>query len=152
MDIGSGSEYPIGELSNFTENHFVVDGIEIKSMEGFLQSLKFSSKVKQKEICKLIGYDAKKAGRNQNWQKNQVLYWNGNDYRRDGIEYQLLLNKAYECMYRDSEGFRNALKASGTAILTHSIGRTNMMETILTENEFCSRLMKLRDNDGKLNN
>jgi len=64
--------------------------------------------------------------------------------------YQDLLDRAYEAMYIDSESFRNALKASGSSTLTHSIGKRKPNETVLTINAFCSRLMKLRDSNGKL--
>lgn len=43
MDIGSGKGYPSSALSNFSPHPFVLDGVEIASMEGFLQSLKFSN-------------------------------------------------------------------------------------------------------------
>ena len=34
--------------------------------------------------------------------------------------------------------------ATGSANLTHSIGRNKKNETVLTEQEFCSRLMGMR--------
>lgn len=43
MDIGSGNGFPAANLSNFHPHSFVIDGVECNSMEGFLQSLKFSS-------------------------------------------------------------------------------------------------------------
>jgi hypothetical protein len=45
----------------------------------------------------------------------------------------------------ENDGFRNALIATGNAVLTHSIGKKNQSETILTEQEFCSRLMRVRE-------
>ena len=61
MDIGSGNGYPSAALSNFAPHPFVIDGVECASMEGFLQSLKFSNPDMQKEVCKLIGIKAKRA-------------------------------------------------------------------------------------------
>ena len=52
-------------------------------------------------------------------------------------------------MYDQSESFRDALKASMKSTLTHSIGKKNKNQTILTVSEFCSRLTNLRDY-GKL--
>jgi len=37
MDVGSGSKYPAGALSNFSPHPFSIDDIECNSMEGFLQ-------------------------------------------------------------------------------------------------------------------
>ena len=144
MDIGSGNKYPSNSLSNFSPHPFVIDGIQCNSMEGFLQSLKFKSPEMQEEVCKLVGYAAKKKGRKKNWQQTQTLYWKGNPIDRSSPEYQALLDRAYSELYKNSK-FRKALEASGNAVLTHSIGRSNLKETVLTKAEFCSRLTKLRD-------
>lgn len=50
MDIGSGNGYPSSALSNFAPHPFILDGVEIASMEGFLQSLKFKNEEMQKYI------------------------------------------------------------------------------------------------------
>lgn len=55
MDIGSGSGYPAGNLSNFHPYQFEIDGVTCNSMEGFLQSLKFSNPVMQEYVCLLVG-------------------------------------------------------------------------------------------------
>ena len=148
MDIGSKSKYPAGALSNFSPHPFEIDGVECNSMEGFLQSLKFKSSEMQEEVCKLVGFAAKKKGRNKNWQKSQTLYWKGVTIRRSSDQYQALLDRAYTAMYKNSK-FKNALEASKGATLSHSIGKTKESETVLTVKEFCSRLTKLRD-DGTL--
>lgn len=148
MDIGSKQGYPAGALSNFSPHPFILDGIQCNSMEGFLQSLKFESKDMQEYVCTLVGYAAKKKGRNKNWQEKQTLYWRGNPIKRDSEEYQNLLNRAYNAMYENSK-FRAALEASKGATLTHSIGKNKKNETVLTTQEFCSRLTYLRDK-GKL--
>ena len=144
MDIGSGNGYPSAALSNFAPHPFVLDGVEIASMEGFLQSLKFKNVDMQKYVCTLVGKTAKYKGKNKKWWQTQILYWQGKEYKRDSKEYQFLLNRAYNALYQQNEGFRKALEASKPGILTHSIGKTNENETILTQSEFCGRLMKLR--------
>ena len=126
MDIGSRNNYPSSSLSNFAGHRFEIDGVLCYSMEGFLQSLKFESKDIQ-----------------------ESLYWRGVEIKRNSQEYQDLLDRAYQCMYDQSESFRNALKASMNSTLTHSMGKKNKNETILTVSEFCSRLTNLRDY-GKL--
>jgi len=144
MDIGSGNTYPSNSLSNFAPHPFIIDGVECNSMEGFLQSLKFESEEMQKEVCKLVGYAAKKKGRKKNWQRTQTLYWKGRAIKRDSKEYSELLDRAYTELYKNKK-FRNALEASGSATLTHSIGKSKISETVLTRSEFCSRLTKLRE-------
>jgi predicted NAD-dependent protein-ADP-ribosyltransferase YbiA (DUF1768 family) len=144
MDIGSGHTYPSNTLSNFAPHPFEIDEIMCNSMEGFLQSLKFKSPEMQEEICKFVGYPAKKKGRGKNWQQTQTLWWRGIPIKRNSKEYQDLLNRAYMQLYKNTK-FQKALKATHNAVLTHSIGRSNYKETILTKSEFCSRLTKLRD-------
>lgn len=144
MDIGSGKKYPANALSNFSPHPFILDGVEISSMEGFLQSLKFKSVEMQEEVCKLVGYAAKKKGSGKNWQQKQVLYWRGKEYKRNHQEYQDLLNQAYMELYKNKK-FRAALDSTKGMTLTHNIGKTNAKDTILTRSEFCKRLTQLRD-------
>lgn len=144
MDIGSGHGYPADALSNFAPHPFVLDGIECNSMEGFLQSLKFSNPDMQREVCKLVGRAAKFKGKKKNWYVKQVLYWQGKEIPRDSDEYQMLLDRAYMAMATQNRGFQSALLATQNAALTHSIGKTKTNETVLTRSEFCSRLIKLR--------
>ena len=148
MDIGSGNGYPSSSLSNFAPHPFKIDGVECASMEGFLQSLKFESIEMQKYVCTLVGKAAKFKGKKKKWYQKQELYWNGKTYKRDSEEYQNLLNRAYNRLY-ENEGFRKALQATNGANLEHSIGKSRTSETVLTKQEFCSRLTHLR-NIGKL--
>ena len=144
MDIGSGSGFPSGTLSNFAPHPFVIDGVECNSMEGFLQSLKFSNPEMQKEVCKLVGKAAKFKGKKKKWWRTQTLYWQGTEIPRDSQEYQDLLDRAFDALAQNSS-FRAALLATGNSVLTHSIGKTKITETVLTRQEFCSRLTKIRE-------
>lgn len=148
MDIGSGKEYPSNALSNFSPHPFVIDGVECNSMEGFLQSLKFSGIDMQKEVCKLVGKAAKMKGKQKKWWMTQTLYWNGKEYKRDSKEYQELLNRAFDALSKN-DSFRKALLASGDSVLTHEIGKSKESETVLTKREFISRLNKIRDKLNK---
>ena len=145
MDIGSGTGYPSASLSNFAPHPFEIDGVHCNSMEGFLQSLKFSNPDMQKEVCKLVGKQAKFKGKKKNWWKTQTLWWQGVAIKRDSQEYQVLLDRAFEALSKN-EGFKNALIATGNATLTHTIGKNDPTKTVLTRQEFCSRLTKIRDN------
>jgi hypothetical protein len=98
----------------------------------------------QKHICTLVGFAAKKAGSGKNWQRDQTLYWKDKAIKRDSAEYQELLDGAYWALFSQNEKARKALLATGDANLTHSIGRNKKSETVLTKQEFCSRLMDIR--------
>lgn len=144
MDVGSSGSYPSNALSNFAAHEFEIDGVKCASMEGFLQSLKFPYPEMQKEICSYIGIKAKRAGSQRNWKQKQTLYWMGVAYPRKSKEYQQLLDRAYDALYTNQK-FKAALRAAKDAVFKHSIGKHKESETVLTVQEFCSRLNKLRN-------
>lgn len=145
MDIGSKCGYPAAALSNFAPHPFVFDGVQCASMEGLLQSFKFHQPHIQVEVCKLVGLAAKRRGQThtKTWQRVQVLWWKGVAYDRHGQGYQDLLDRAYDAL-ATNEGFCKALLATQDATLTHSIGRSNPRETVLTQAEFVRRLHRIR--------
>ena len=143
MNIGSGSGYPQSTLSNFAPHEFFVDGVRCFSMEGFLQSLKFSNPEMQKHVCTLVGKQAKFKGKNKKWWKTQTLYWDGKEIDRHSQDYQDLLYKAFESL-SENEGFARALRSTGKAVLRHSLGKNDPTHTVLTEREFCHYLTMMR--------
>lgn len=143
MDIGSGNGYPSAALSNFAPHKFEIDGVMCNSMEGFLQSLKFSNPEMQEHVCTLVGKKAKFKGKKKKWYREQTLWWQGLPIKRDSTDYQRLLDRAFGALGGNTK-FQNALLASGNATLTHSMGRKKINETVLTTQEFVSRLTKLR--------
>jgi len=147
MDIGSKHGWPASTLSNFAPHPFTVTWhdftLPCNSMEGFLQSLKFKNPEMQKHVASLVGLTAKKKGREKNWRSTQTLWWGGIAIERDSGFYQDLLDAAFEALFTN-EKFKSALQATGNAVLTHHIGKTNLRETVLTQKEFVSRLHKLR--------
>lgn len=149
MDIGSGKGYPAAALSNFAPHPFTLDGVAIASMEGFLQSLKFSNPEMQKHVCSLVGRAAKGKGRGKNWQRTGKLHWNGREVDRFSPEYQELLDRAFEALYTTNESARRALLATGDATLEHTMGKKSPRDTVLTRSEFCSRLNRLRERLSK---
>ena len=151
MDIGSGTGWPSAALSNFAPHPFVIDGVECASMEGFLQSLKYKEPDMQIEVCKLVGKAAKFKGKKKKWWRTQTLYWQGQEFKRDSQEYQDLLDRAFNALAQNT-GFQKALLATGKATLTHSIGKSKEQETVLTKQEFCSRLTNIRSNLQKGSN
>ncbi len=154
IDILSTGEYPSCALSNFYPHSFVLDGIKCASVEGFLQSLKTKNKVLQKYVCSLSGKEAKLFFRHKPqsilWKLTGNLYWRGKIIKRTHDDYQLLLDKAYDALM-ENENFVQALVACGDAELTHSIGKKDERQTILTEYEFISRICECRNRIKKSN-
>lgn len=146
MEVGGNNkQYPGRNLSNFFPHPFEFRGIPCASMEGFLQGLKFKSPEMQREVFKLVGFAAKKKGSSKNWQRNQILWFQGHPIPRRSQTYQSLLDEAYDAMYNQNAAFRKALAdVPVNATLTHSIGKINETETVLTIREFIGRLNALR--------
>ena len=150
IDIYSKGEYPADRLSNFYPHAFLIDGVPCASMEGFLQSLKFRSRKKQRAICLLVGKEAKKKGsRKFFWRLSGMLYWNGVRIKRQSASFSELLTRAYLEMYLQAASFREALTASEGKRLVHSIGGSDPKRTVLTEEEFIACLNMLRDYHGE---
>lgn len=84
----------------------------------------------QEYVCSLVGKKAKFKDKKKRWFKDQTLYWRGNPIKRDSEEYQDLLDRAFDTQ---------------NATLTHAMGKKKISETVLTTQEFCSRLTKIRE-------
>lgn len=143
MYISADAGIPASILSNFAAHELTLDGVKIRSMEGFLQSLKFKRVRLQVYVCGLIGRIAKMRGRHQYWQWNQTLYWMGKPILRNSPAYRRLINRAYNALAKNEE-FRSVLLSTGDEELTHRVGKSNPTQTVLTEKEFASQLMRLR--------
>jgi predicted NAD-dependent protein-ADP-ribosyltransferase YbiA (DUF1768 family) len=144
MDIRSGAPYPAGALSNFAANRFALDGVDCAGMEGFLQSLKFSDPATQERVCAMAGDRANAAGAGQDWRATQTLYWRGRAIARASAAYQELLDRAFDAMAGRNPDFRAALLATGDAVLTHAVGKSDPRATVLTASEMCDRLHRIR--------
>lgn len=145
IDIRSGKPGPAGALSNFCAYPFTFDEVCCAGAEGLIQSLKFDDPEVQREICGLVGREAKLRGQERDaaWKEAQKLWWQGQEYDRHSGAYQHLLDRLFDALSENPD-FRAALLASGDEELTHSIGKVDPRETVLTGQEFCSRLMRLR--------
>jgi predicted NAD-dependent protein-ADP-ribosyltransferase YbiA (DUF1768 family) len=144
FDIKAKAPWPAGALSNFAAHAFTFDGVACASMEGLLQSLKIADPVEQARVCGLEGAVAQSVGRRYVWHVGGTLWWRGTAYDRLSDAYQALLDRAYQALYAQSKTFRDALAATESMQLTHSLGKDDPCETILTTEEFLSRLGRLR--------
>ncbi|OGZ07396.1 MAG: hypothetical protein A3C93_03090 [Candidatus Lloydbacteria bacterium RIFCSPHIGHO2_02_FULL_54_17] len=145
MDIRANAPFPASALSNFEAYDFVFDGVPCAGMEGLMQALKIEDHALQKQVCLLTGKTAKKFGQDYNstWKSVQTLWWKGRAYARESGAYQELVDRAFDALATNAR-FQEVLVSTGTETLTHSIGSHDPKETVLTEEEFCSRLTKLR--------
>lgn len=146
VNINSKSEFPINILSNFSNNSFMLDGVNIKCMDSFLQSLKFKNTDKQKKICSLTAKEAEKTGKYYNfWRLSKMLYWNGKKINRYSKNYTELITRAYDAMAESNPEFVKILLSTKYKILADSEFEDSKRKTLLTENEFTEeQLFRLR--------
>lgn len=146
VDVRAGAEWPIWRLSNLAPNMFTFAGYAVASMEGLLQSLKYQDEVDAAAVRDLAGRRAKKAGRKRRneWQSTGTLWFRGVPLDRFGPRYQALLDGAYRALFDQSLPARTALLATGNATIVHTLGHDEPAETVLTQTEFCSRLIAIR--------
>lgn len=130
-------------LSNFYHHEFVFDGQTFPCFESFLQCLKFSDSDEQLTAASMYAKEAKEKGKTRDWQRSGYLYWKGQAINRYGKEYQQLLDHAYDALCENAE-FAEALRRSKGRLLIHTIGKHRRKDSVLTQGEFCSILMKKR--------
>lgn len=133
------------ELSNLYPWPFVLDDVQCGSIEGFLQSLKFSDPDEQVAVATLHGPEAFLTGQHGNdWKETQVLWWRGKKFPRTYKKYQALLTRAYDACFDQNAGFIAALYETGALVLSHDMGKTNQTQSTLTQMEYLVQLYRLR--------
>ena len=148
FDVCYSHRFPFNVLCNFSSSDFIFDGVYIASMEGFIQSLKSPDPEVQRDVCQMDAPAAKEAGRR--FERTGVfdgkhLFWLGKRFERLSAEYKVLLERVYEAKYKSDPEYRAVLQATNGYVLTHKVGKTNPMETVLTGDEFIEQLDILRD-------
>ncbi len=144
VDINSRGDYPAYALSNLYQCPFYFNGIFCASREGLLQALKVSDVDEQIRLCSLSGYEAQQAGQNyNNWKENQLLHLQGEVYKRDSEKCQHLFKRIF-----DSENMSldvvAAILSTHNKKLIQSIGKSDITDTVLTEQEFCLLMTDVR--------
>lgn len=144
IDTNLNVEFSSQSLSIFSKYPFAIDGVNCISVESFLQSLKFKNLEKQKSICDMPPERARKLGNRKTlWKKTGNLWWKGAKIKRSSSEYQLLLNRVFEELYKNSN-FARALKYCGNIEILRTVATINAKNVILSEDEFVSRLISMR--------
>ncbi len=148
LDIDLINAYPANVLSNCFENGFYLDGVWCASVTSFLHALKFQHLVDQVIVCSMPPEGARHRSMEMDVQYKitQKLWWQSVCYPRTSREYQQLLDRIFHALINQNQRFAQALKDSFPHELTYQMGRNQKVTPVLTEEEFCSKLMRLRGN------
>lgn len=140
------SPWPGNILSNFAETPFVIDDVYCTCSESFIQSLKLSDAIEQKAFCLFQGQEAWEKG-SKNTEvifASGKVWWRGVAYRLHSLEHFDLVKKGLSAKFSQSEKAREALLATGEAILTHNFGQRPGKKQSLPVDIFCQIVTEIR--------
>jgi len=135
-------------LSNLAPTPFDLDGKHYKSVEGLWQGLKYPEGSEQrKEIAKLSGIEAKKAGRKA--EKTNEFKYQGKKFQVGSPKHHELMKKAIRAKLKQNPNVRDLLLATGDKKITHIFrtpdGRILPDSQTIPGEKFCQILMDLRE-------
>lgn len=150
VNISSGSEDKVARrLSNFSKDRFVIDGIEMASVEGFVQGIKFPEfpiEDTRRDIAfRLAGKEAKKIGGEAAEFGQKFVWWKGRKIIYGSAEHYALNERAIRAKYQQNPEAMEALLSTKGKKITHELGGEENPKTCLPKAEFCRILTKIRD-------
>lgn len=132
-------------LSNLFPYTFTFKGKKLSSIEGFFQGIKFKNIEMQNMVLEYSGMPSNciKVASDIDWQKDGIIYWQGEPIKRDSKEYDDLVDELYICAIQNPL-YRNVLKNCPKDII-HVMGAENKEDTVYTRYEFEKQLNCLKD-------
>lgn len=131
-------------LSNFSLSPFVLDGILLASVEGFIQGIKFpEGDPRRAAAFHSSAWDAKNLG---NQADRSAVYWAGVRIAYGGAEHHQLIGRAIRARIEQSVGLQKALASTEGLTLVHDTGSAaESPTTSLPAVVFCKILTDLRE-------
>jgi len=129
-------------LSNFCLSPFVLDGVLLASVEGFIQSIKFppehSARVEAFASSGLAakGFSARADG--------QDVWWHDARHDYASPAHLALIERAIRARIAQNGGLQAALRSTGTARIVHETGVPEAPTTSLKAADFCRILTTIR--------
>ncbi len=148
------SPWPGNILSNFADTPFVFDGVHCACSESFIQSLKISDALLQENFCALQGEEAWKEGSKLTEAvfASGNVWWKGSAISLHSDEHFNLVRRGLSAKFSQSEKALEALRATGTAVLTHDYGQPLGKKQSLPVDIFCQIVSEIRaEYRGELN-
>jgi len=131
-------------LSNFVLSPFMLDGILLASVEGFIQGIKFPEGHPNREQAFVsAGWEAKAFSRLAD---NSGAYWAGGSVPYASREHVQLIERALHARFAQNEGLRHVLRSTVGMTIRHDTGAgPEPTATSLPAVEFCRILTEIRD-------
>lgn len=129
-------------LSNFSQDPFILDSIELASVEGFIQGTKFpQDDLRRYEAFGLTGKKAKKYGE---YAERKYVWWKGELIPYGSNEHYNLIERAIRAKFKQNPEALRALLETNGLILTHDVGEPEPPNTSLPAEIFCRILTQIR--------
>jgi len=138
--------WPGNVLSNFAATPFTLDGVSCANSEAFIQSLKLTDPEVQRTFCGLAGEEAWRRGSKLTAAlfERGCIHWQGAEIELHCAEHFVLVKRGLAAKFSQSEPAREALLASGEAVLTHDYGQVPGKQQSLPVEVFCRLVTELR--------
>lgn len=145
LNISESNEYPLNKLKLDIPNSFKFCGKTCCSLASVFYAMTFEELRDQQLVCSSPAQIAKFKARDNDWKSSQKLHWNGVTYDRNSEEYQSFLDDLINAAVANMT-FLSSLNATGDVELTYAELGNDPTQTPITSDEYCSRLMEIRDN------
>lgn len=150
INVSSGSnDKAARRLSNFSKDRFVIDGVEMASVEGFVQGIKFpelpEEDIRREIAFGLAGFEAKRIGNEAAEFGYEFVWWKGKAIKYGSDEHYKLNERAIRAKFdANPEAMELLLSTKGKKI-THELGGTESRTTCLPKAVFCDILTRIRE-------
>lgn len=131
-------------LSNFALSPFVLDGVMLASVEGFIQGIKFPEDhpLRQQAFVS-AGWQAKELGRSAD---RQGAWWGGARMGYGSPDHQHVIERALRARLAQNQGLQQVLRSTAGLVIRHEPGGgPEPAVTSLPAEAFCRILTDIRD-------
>lgn len=144
LNITAGSDdLRARELSNFQRRRFVLDGVTLASVEGFVQGIKYPpGHPDRAEVFTLANIKAKQKSPGKS---PPCVWWNGEEIAYGSKEHHALIERAIRASFEQNPIALALLYSTKGMTLTHDLGHPESPHTCLPAKVFCEILTRLRD-------
>ena len=133
----------------FNGKYFIFQGRKVASVNSFILSLKVQDPALQYQLAMLPESKVKEVAKHiKPTYVPRTLYWKGKPFSRDSLEYKQFLKRVYKERFKNDPEFRSALRSTDGFLISHSVGKSSIYETVLTADEFVEMLQMAKVHDS----
>ena len=146
VNIGSKSnDWRAQACSNFPAFPFVIDGVSLTSVEGFVQGTKLPEDHPTRAVAfASFGGAAKKLSKIA---EGKLVWWNGKTITFGSSAHHKLIERAIRAKFQQNPSAMLALLCTAGEEITHDLGKPENPNTSLPAKVFCDILTRIREEE-----